>query len=314
MVTEYLLATAALAVDRIVGDPPRFPHPVRAIGAAIAWIDQKLNRGRNRRGKGVGLALALPLASGLAAWGVIFSLARLWVPLGWIVTVLLIATTIAWKSLMDAGREVYTALRQEGLSASRQKVAHIVGRDTDHLDQAEVVRATVETLAENIVDGFISPLFYAALGGAPLAVSYRAINTLDSMVGYRNDRYREFGWASARLDDWANWIPARITALILLAVFPLLGYSSGEAWRVMRGDAPKHPSPNGGIPESLVAGALGVQLGGLNYYHGIPSDRARMGQANRPLEPEDIPRTIRIVEAVGIFSGFILLVLGVWLR
>lgn len=268
----------------------------------------------NRRAKGVWLAVSTPMAFGLAAWLVVFSLGRLWSPMAWIVTVLMITTTIAWKSLMEAGMEVYAALRHDGLASSRQKVAHIVGRDTEHLDQTEVVRATVETLAENIVDGFVSPLFYAAFGGAPLAIAYRTVNTLDSMVGYRNDRYREFGWASARLDDGANWIPARITAVILLAVLPLLGYSARDAWRVMQRDARKHPSPNGGIPESLMAGALGVQLGGLNFYHGVPSNRAEMGHADRPLEPEDIPRAVHIVQIVGIASGLILFGLGVWLR
>lgn len=171
----------------------------------------------------------------------------------------------------------------------------IVGRDTGHLDSPEIVRGTVETVAENIVDAIISPLFFALLGGAPLAMAYRAVNTLDSMVGYKNDKYRDLGWASARLDDVANYIPARMTALLLTLCAALLRLDWRRCWHTVRRDARLHPSPNSGYPESAVAGALGIRLGGENVYHGVTSFRAYMGDPLRTMEPEDIIVTSRMM-------------------
>lgn len=200
----------------------------------------------------------------------------------------LISTTIASKGLKDAGMAVFTELRQGDIPAARRALGMIVGRDTGHLESPEIVRGTVETVAENIVDAIISPLFFALLGGAPLAMAYRAVNTLDSMVGYKNDKYRDLGWASARLDDVANYIPARITALLLTLCAALLRLDWRRCWRTVRRDARLHPSPNSGYPESAVAGALGIRLGGENVYHGVTSFRAYMGDPLRTMEPEDI--------------------------
>ncbi|MNI51510.1 cobalamin biosynthesis protein [compost metagenome] len=183
---------------------------------------------------------------------------------------------------------VYKELRKGDIPAARSALGMIVGRDTAALDSPEIVRGTVETVAENIVDAVISPLFYALLGGAPLAMAYRAVNTLDSMVGYKNDKYRDLGWASARLDDVANYIPARLTALLLTLCARLLRLDWRRCWHMVRRDARKHPSPNSGYPESAVAGALGIRLGGFNVYHGVTSFRAYMGDPLRSLEPEDI--------------------------
>ena len=181
---------------------------------------------------------------------------------------------------------------------ARFKVGWIVGRDTDNLTEGEATRATVETISENIVDGIISPLFYFFIGGLPLAVAYRAANTMDSMIGYKNDKYLFFGRAAALADDVWNYIPARLTGLMLVAAAFLLGLDWRGAWKIMRRDAAKHPSPNGGWTESTVAGALGVRLGGLNYYFGKPSFRTYMGDPVHALEANHISLAIRMMYTV----------------
>lgn len=218
----------------------------------------------------------------------------------------LIFSTLAVRSLADAAEEIRRALEDGDLELARQKLSLIVGRDTEGLPQAEIIRGTVETIAENIVDAVVSPLFYAFIGGAPLAMAYRAVNTLDSMVGYRNEKYRFLGWASARLDDIANYIPARITGLFLVVVAAGIRKNWREAWRTMRRDAKVHPSPNAGIPEAAVAGALGIRLGGINYYQGIPSFRGYLGKEVYPLEIHHISETIyllKLTSAVAVLTG-----------
>lgn len=196
---------------------------------------------------------------------------------------------------------------------ARIKVGQIVGRDTKHLDSPEVTRATVETIAENTVDGIISPLFFFALGGLPLAVVYRAANTLDSMIGYKNDRYLYFGRVAARVDDVLNYIPARLTGLLLIAVAAILGYDAKQAWAIMRRDAKKHPSPNGGYAEATVAGALGIRLGGHNRYFGKDTFREYMGDAGRELEPIHIKQTIRLMYGSSLLAGALTALLS-WAR
>lgn len=315
MVSNWALSAVAMAVDAIIGDPPRWPHPVTLIGAVIGAYDGRMNRQGLRpirlRVRGAALALGIPILAGSVTWALVWVAGRVWTPLAWIVAVWLIFTTVAWKGLQDAGLTVYRALSQ-GLPAARRAVSHIVGRDTAQLNDTEVVRAAVETLAENIVDGIVAPLFYAVIGGAPLAMAYRAVNTLDSMVGDRNARYQDFGWASARLDDGMNFIPARLTALLLGVVTAVVGLAPRRAWRVMRRDARRHPSPNAGIPEAMVAGALGVRLGGLNYYGGEPSYRAELGDATRALEAADIVRAVGLVRWTGAVIGLVLVSVAAW--
>lgn len=211
--------------------------------------------------------------------------------------------------------EVYRHLKQQDWPAARTSLGMIVGRDTAHLDEPEVVRGTVETVAENIVDAIVSPLFYALIGGAPLAMAYRAVNTLDSMVGYKNDKYLHLGWASARLDDVVNWIPARLTAILLIVGAWVMKLDAKGAARMVTRDARLHPSPNSGFPESAVAGALGIRLGGHNVYHGVASFRAYMGEATRPMEAEDIVQTSRLMFwSAGAFVVLcVFITLGVWL-
>ncbi len=301
---------AAYILDLLVGDPPWFPHPVIYIGKLIAALEKFFRLvARNPsalRLAGVFLAATVVGLSYLVT-GFLIRLAELvhpWLALG--VEIWLIATTFAVRGLAGAARDVLIPLSRGDLELARRKVSLIVGRDTRALDGRGITRATVETVAENIVDGFVSPLFYALIGGAPLAMAYRAVNTLDSMVGYRNEKYRDLGWASARLDDIANFLPARWTGLLLVAAAWLTGRRAGSAWRVIKSDARCHPSPNSGIPEAAMAGALGVRLGGLNYYGGQASFRAYLNQPGQPPVTDHIRQAIDMLyltAALAVISG-----------
>jgi adenosylcobinamide-phosphate synthase len=210
---------------------------------------------------------------------------------GDVVSVLLMYTCFAARDLAAHSHRVYRALKSGDLPEARRRVAMLVGRDTDRLDETGVTRAAVESVAENLVDGVTAPLFFAVLGGPVAAMLYKAASTLDSTFGYKTDRYLRFGWASARFDDLLNWVPARLTAPLVALTAMVFGLSPAGSWRACRRDARKHDSPNAGWPEAAVAGALGVQLGGVNYYDGEPHDGPRFGDPVRPLERHDIPRT-----------------------
>lgn len=277
-------------LDQIIGDPRSWPHPVVGIGKVIAFLERHLNVGspKARRWRGVLLTLLVVGGSYLLTWAIVWGAQAFHPLLGLGVSVYLIFSTLAGKSLLDAGRSVMEPLKRGDLSEARQQISWLVSRDTRNLSVGEIVRATVETLAENFVDGILSPLFYAALGGAPLAMAFKAVSTLDSMVGYRNERYEQFGWFSARTDDWANYVPARLSVPILLLAGWLRKMPAGHAYRMWKRDAAGHPSPNGGNPESIVAGLLGIRLGGINIYHGQPHHRAEMGDALHPVDFSDI--------------------------
>jgi adenosylcobinamide-phosphate synthase len=318
------MTAAAILIDWIIGDPKWPTHPVILIGRWIRFLEHKLRRESDGlcvresilrlKVKGVVLMLSTVLLSFGVVSAIVFLADSMNQWLGYAVSVWLISTTIAVKGLKDAAYLVYNPLRSGNLAEARQYTGYIVGRDTEHLGEEELTRAVVETVAENIVDAVISPLFYALLGGAPLAMFYRASNTLDSMVGYRNDKYRHFGWASARWDDVMNWIPARLTGLLLLIVALLQpGLSAKRSAAAIRRFAHLHPSPNSGIPESAVAGALGIELGGLNVYGGAASERARLGWPLRERTQRDIVLAVRMVYGVSIVvMGGLLCVLLVW--
>ena len=208
---------------------------------------------------------------------------------------LVLSFMISPRTLGDAAREIYFLLDRENLARAREKVGWIVGRDTQNLNEAEITRATIETVAENTVDGIISPLFYFAIGGLPLAVAYRAINTMDSMLGYKNEKYFYFGRVAARFDDIANFIPARLTGMLFICAAMILKLDYKNAFKMMKRDASKHPSPNGGWAEATVAGALNIRLGGVNYYFGEPHFRAYMGEPHENLEAVHILGAIRMM-------------------
>lgn len=296
---ELLLAAC---LDALIGDPRWFPHPVRGMGAVIAWCDEYV-RGAcqspaSLRLAGIGLAVGLPGAVFIIGYSAIGAASGLSPWCGTVVSIILASTTLAGRDLWDHVRAVRDALQQGNLPAARQAVAMIVGRDTTQLSESGVVRAAVETVAESTADGVIAPLFYLAIGGAPLALAYKAVNTLDSMVGHRDERHLDFGWASARLDDVANWIPARLTAVLLVFSAGLMTGKTGRminGWRIFWRDGGNHPSPNSGRPEAAMAGVIGVQLGGLNYYDGVPHERPLMGEFSRGLVVEDLALAMRIM-------------------
>jgi len=292
----YAVLTGFL-LDQILGDPCSWPHPVVGIGKAIAYLERHFNVGTSvaRRGRGVLLTFLVVGGSYLFTWAIVWGATALHPLLGLSVSAYFVFTTLAGKSLLDAGQSVLSPLKRHNLSEARKRLSWLVSRDTDNLTEGDIVRGTIETLAENYVDGILSPLFYAALGGAPLAMAFKAISTLDSMVGYQNDRYEAFGWFSARTDDWANYVPARLSVLLLLLAGWLWRMPVCQAYRLWKRDASGHPSPNGGNPESVVAGLLGVRLGGINFYDGLSHHRAEMGEAVHPMNASDIVHCCQLV-------------------
>ncbi|MDR3565042.1 MAG: adenosylcobinamide-phosphate synthase CbiB [Negativicutes bacterium] len=296
------LPAAAVILDSIVGDPRSAWHPVVLIGKMISWLESLLLRPLAtpavKQGAGLVLVVITLAVSYGVTWLAVLALDAAHPLIGFIGGACLLAFTISPRSLAEAGLEIKAYLDAGDLVQARAKVGWIVGRDTAELGTAEVTRATVETVAENIVDGIISPLFYAFIGGVPLAFLYRAVNTLDSMVAYKNEKYSDFGLVAARVDDLFNYIPARISGLLLVVAAAALGYDAGGAARCIHRDAAKHPSPNSGISEAGVAGALGVRLGGLNYYGGLPSHRAEMGEPRHELQPVHIAQTVKLLYLV----------------
>jgi adenosylcobinamide-phosphate synthase len=284
-----LTVLLAFIMDLFGGDPRFLPHPVRWMGRAIAHWEPVFRTRNLIRG---GLAFAIVMV--LATWGLAFLFLHLahgldpW--LGSLLELLMIYFCLATRSLHDAAQKVENDLHHRDLSSARRSLSMIVGRETEGLDRAGVCRATVETVAENLVDGVIAPLVYAVIGGGPLAMAYKMINTLDSMVGYKNARYREFGMAAARMDDAANWLPARLTV-------PLVGLAAGMLngrWRatllLARRDGGKHTSPNAGLPEAAFAGALAIRLGGPGRYHGRTVNKPWLGAEYGPAGTTDIAR------------------------
>jgi adenosylcobinamide-phosphate synthase len=303
---ELLIASA---LDAMFGDPRRLPHPVRVMGRGIIWLDHRVRmicrNGTSLRFAGVCLAGGLPIATYCISAVMVEEAERFAEWLGSVLSIGLASTTLAARDLWDHVRAVNGPLDAGDLPAARRSVAMIVGRDTAELSESEVARATVEAVAESAADGVIAPLFYLAIGGAPLALAYKAVNTLDSMIGHQDERYADFGWASARLDDLTNWIPARLTAVLLIIG---AGLTTGQleqvrnGWEVFRRDGGKHPSPNSGRPEAAMAGILRVKLGGTNFYDGIAQERPVLGQEGREAGPGDIVSAVRIMVAASVLG------------
>lgn len=298
--SAIISAVAAFLIDALIGDPRSKLHPVVLMGNLISLLEKFLRRDNDGYVKKIcmgGILVTVVLAVSYGIGVLILLLVSLTgsYTLKIFVEAIVLSFMISPRSLADAGREIYFLLTAENLIEARRKVGWIVGRDTDYLNEAEVVRATVETVSENTVDGIISPLFYFAIGGLPLAIAYRAVNTIDSMIGYKNEKYIYFGRVAARLDDIANFIPARLTAILFIAAALILNLDYKNAYEMMLRDADKHPSPNGGYAEATVAGALNIQLGGINSYFGVPHFRAYMGDPIEPLNANHILLTIRLM-------------------
>lgn len=295
---------AAYLIDVVVGDPRNLPHPVCAIGWLITFFEKWTRRllpGKERVAGFTTVAGTLAVTSGVVG-GTCALAGRIDPRAGLAVSILWLASGFATRSLSDHARRVARDLARGDLAAARRSVGHIVGRDTGNLDHREISRATVESVAESTVDGVISPLFFAVIGGPVGLWIFKAASTCDSMIGHKDERYIRFGTFGARLDDVLNYLPARLAFLL----FPLAAWIAradpGKAWRVARRDHAMHASPNAGIPEAAIAGALNVRLGGPVTYDGVPSDHPVFGAEFREAEPEDIPRAVRILWIVSLLS------------
>ena len=290
-------------LDCLIGDPQWMPHPVRLMGALISALDKLWNRKEDSplvlRIKGFVLAAFVVSAALRITWGLLRVLYGWGPAAGVAAESILCCYALAARNLRDSSMEVYKALTENGgdLLKARRAVSMIVGRDTENLDQKGVIRAAVETVAENTADGVIAPLFFLALGGAVGGMAYKAINTMDSMLGYKNERYQYFGTVAARLDDAAGFIPARLSGLLLVAAAGLTGMDAANAWRIFCRDRYAHKSPNSAQSESAVAGALGVQLAGDAVYGGQVVHKPFIGDPLREIEAEDIRRANKLMYA-----------------
>ncbi len=293
MTDLWLALPLGFLLDQILGDPPTWPHPVRWIGTSIGALEAPLRRWCPERLGGILLVFLVAGGAGLVSWGLL-AVAELAGDRGrMIAATLLIYSGLASRALARETQAVVNA--DHDLPEARRRLSKIVGRDTDDLPPVEIYRACIETVGENTTDGVVAPLFYAALAGPVGLWVYKAISTLDSMVGYKNPRYLRFGWAAARTDDLANWIPARLTWL-LLALAALFGGGNGlGALRIGWRDGRDHPSPNSGWGEATMAGALGVQLGGPATYQGNPSLKPTLGDARKPIARATAQQAIRLM-------------------
>ncbi|MGD9726963.1 MAG: adenosylcobinamide-phosphate synthase CbiB [Nitrospiraceae bacterium] len=299
----------ACTLDLVIGDPRRFPHPVRAIGRLIEWAERRFAASWTKRPKaakiiGAVAAIGLPAGSAVVVWSSIRA-ADL-VQAGWVVEMLFAFWALAARDLADHAWNVRDALSHGQLQQARAAVGQIVGRDTALLPEPEIVRATVETVAESSCDGIVAPIVFLAIGGAPLAWAYKTMNTLDSMIGHKEAPYRDIGWASARLDDVMNWIPARLTAALIVVAAGIRFADRrrlADGWRTLREDGGKHPSPNSGRPEAAMAGALGVRLGGINRYDGRVESRPVIGTARKPLTVDRITEAVTLMWMVSALSA-----------
>ena len=313
--TICVAAFLGFLLDLWLADPGWMPHPVVLMGKCITRLEEVLRRRlpatpKGERAAGCVLAVLLPVGTLVLTGAICLLAGRIHPLLGLAVQTFWCWQALAVKGLAEESKNVYRQLAAEDLPGARRAVARIVGRDTQALTEEGVTKAAVETVAENFSDGVVAPLFYMMIGGAPLALCYKAVNTMDSMIGYKNQRYLQFGRAAAKLDDAANYLPSRLAAVFWIAAAGLTGQDAPNAWRIWRRDRRNHASPNSAQTESACAGALGVQLAGPAYYFGEYYNKPTIGDAKRPIEPQDILRANRML-----FAGAgLALVLGVGLR
>jgi len=286
----------AYILDLVFGDPRWLLHPVRIMGRLITLLERILRRGGREylRIKGVVLAIIVVGGCAFVAYALLALLKRINSLLEVIAWIFLAYTSLAARDLFYHARNILKEIKDQDMEAARRKLSLIVGRDTKDLSQEKIVAATIESIAENTNDGIVAPLFYLILGGPVLAIAYKAVNTLDSMVGYKNEKYLYFGWFSAKLDDIANFLPARITGILLSISSFIAGKGFRSAFRIMLRDGRKHPSPNSGISEAAMAGALGIRLGGPYAYQGEISHKPYLGEDKMPIKPLLINEALKI--------------------
>lgn len=303
--SSFLILPAAFALDLVIGDPHNFPHPIRLMGRAITFAEPLFRRFRLKLfWSGTFFAVTLIFL----AWAITFILVAtaglIDSGLKTLIEIIIIYYSISSKSLKDAAMDVYKSLNQNQLDEAKHKVGYIVGRDAASLTEQGVARATVETVAENFVDGVVSPLFFAAIGGAPLAIAYKMVNTLDSMIGYKNEKYMEFGKSSALIDDFFNFLPARISVLFISLSAQILAGKGLKAFRSALKDGRKHSSPNAGFSEAAFAGALYVRLGGPNKYFGKLVNKPYIGQEFGEIRIDHIPRACELMMVASLLGLF----------
>lgn len=288
---------AGYVLDLLLGDPRRLPHPVVLFGNLIGWIERKWNKGRCRFLKGGVVAVVYPLGVLAAGWGVAWCAQAVGVWCSVLVATVFVFYGLANRSLIQEGGEVIRALREQGLEAGRKRLSWIVGRDTSELTPKEIYTAVLETMAENLSDGVVAPLFYYAIGGFPAMMAYKMVNTLDSMIGYRDERFRQFGCCAARLDDALNYFPARLTALFMAVV----AYRRGLFRFILR-NCYMHASPNSGFPESAMAGILDCRFGGAHVYHGLLVEKPYIGDNDREVGYADYLKAVQMNQRVTLLA------------
>jgi adenosylcobinamide-phosphate synthase len=309
-----LLLISVYIADLVFGDPEQFPHPVRLIGKFIKLLEAALRTKRSNRFieriKGVILGLLVIGVTFATGYLFITTLKRINPFLGNLAWVYLGYTVLSLKDLRVKAKNVYRALKKGPIFGAQRELSKIVGRDTQNLSEDRIIVATIESIAENTNDGIVAPLFYLILGGPVLAIGYKAINTLDSMVGYRNEKYLDFGWFSARLDDAANFIPARISGFLISISSLISGKGFKDSFKTMLRDGKKHSSPNSGISEAAMAGALGIRLGGVWSYQGKPSVKPYLGEGENFLQPSFINSALTI----SLIASVLMVSIGVILK
>lgn len=310
---ESLNILSAYFLDLVLGDPRWLPHPVKIIGKLISFLEAKLRSSQQRkilRIKGVILALAVVGLSASSVYLILVFMRKISPMAASVTWVFLAYTGLATKDLLLHARKVLKEIIANDIVEARKSLSCIVGRDTQHLSGDEVIKAAVESIAENTNDGIIAPLFYLILGGPVSVLAYKAINTLDSMVGHKNEKYKDFGWFSARLDDVANFIPARISGLLIVASSFITGKDSKSSFLTLLRDGKNHPSPNSGYPEAAMAGALGVKLGGPSTYGGQLCVKPYLGEEKKYIQP----RLINEALSITFMSSLLMVLIGAALR
>lgn len=308
------IVVAALVLDLLLGDKCIWKHPIILIGNLISLLEKKLYRMKNKKKAG----LILLVMSILVVAFVVFAIDRVlsfnkWVNI--VISIYLMYLIPSVKTLKDLTEDVYTSLKEKGIVEARVKLSYLVGRDTEQLDEKSVIKAAIETSAENTIDGFIAPLFYILIGnlfgmGLMLGYIYKTVNTLDSMVGYKNEKYREFGYYSAKFDDVMNFIPARFGSIMMIISGMILGYDWKNAIKIFKRDRKNHSSPNSAHSESVVAGLLNIQLGGENKYFGEIVKKPSIGDRNEEVTGSHINRTNRVLVVTDVLT-IIILTIGV---
>ncbi|MFC2061272.1 adenosylcobinamide-phosphate synthase CbiB [Elusimicrobiota bacterium] len=277
-----IIITGACILDMILGDPRWFPHPVRLAGFLIKKLELPFRKiFKDPKTAGFFFSIVIITFTGGASYCIIWKLTAANIYIGTAASVLLVYASISVKGLKDETIPVYNELKNGDINAARKKLSMVVGRDTEDLNKEGIIKAAVETIAENTNDGIIAPLFFAFIGGAPLALIYKVINTLDSMVGYKNEQYMDFGWFSAKLDDIINFIPSRICGFLISFSSFVIPCGFINSFKIMLRDGRSHPSPNSGVSEAAMAGALGIKLGGGSFYRGVFIDKPCLGADRR---------------------------------